>query len=192
MKFLSIHPEGGKKMKSVHVASVAYKNEDGNKKIVPVFSRRPIEKEADLEGYVAGVAVIVIDDSDKNDLKLLLTKEFRLAVNREVIGIPTGIPNKGESVLDAAAREVKEETGLTVIPQAQSNPLYINPAESNEMIIVVEAHIPATESKEIKKSDNANEEVNAFWAGKKEIFAIKYDKTPCSLLASGVINEFFT
>ena len=186
MKLLSIHPEGGKKMRSVHVASVGYENEDGKQKIVPVFSRRPVEKPEDLEGYVAGVAVLVADPINN---KILLTNEFRLAVNRKVIGLPTGIPDKGESIFDAAKREVKEETGLSIEPVSASEPLYINPAESNEQIRIVKAYIPSSESHQIKKSDNANEEVNAFWADKNKIKELKDSMSLMAYLIFGTIMK---
>ena len=170
MKLLSIRPEGGKDMHSVHVASIAYENEEGKKKIVPVFSRRPVKKEADLSGYVSGVEAIVLDSNKR----LLVAKEFRLAVNRWVYGLPTGMPEKSESYSDAACREVSEETGVKCHAVKAFPPAYINPAESNEMLVTV---VCEADDCTITGSDSANEEVEASFYSVEELKALASDSS---------------
>jgi len=53
------------------------------------------------------VSVIPVTD----DGKIILIKQYRPPVNREVIEFPAGLVDKGESFEEAAQRETKEETG---------------------------------------------------------------------------------
>jgi 8-oxo-dGTP diphosphatase len=55
-----------------------------------------------------GAAVVVFDGSDR----LLLVKRAESATRPGLWSIPAGFVNYGEEIRDAAARELKEETGL--------------------------------------------------------------------------------
>ena len=44
--------------------------------------------------------------------KILLSRVFRLAVNKWVYNFPAGLIDEGETVERAAIRELQEETGL--------------------------------------------------------------------------------
>lgn len=169
MKLLSIRPEGGKEMRSVHVASVMYENADGKKKRVPIFSRHRIETEDDLRRtgfteHATSVQAIVVNDEGK----ILVTKEFRLGVNAFVFGFPTGLPDKNELPADTAMREVKEETGISAEPVYQSHPGFTNPAETNESMVTVIGMTHDT-AKDIQPSDSVNEEVYAEFYSMEEL-----------------------
>ncbi len=56
----------------------------------------------------AAAAVAVLDDG-----RLLMVSQYRNALDRYTIEIPAGGLNPGEPTIEAAAREVKEETGYT-------------------------------------------------------------------------------
>jgi ADP-ribose pyrophosphatase len=55
-----------------------------------------------------GIVVIV---PVTRDMEFLLIRQFRPPVNRYVIEFPAGLNDKGESLADAAKRELLEETG---------------------------------------------------------------------------------
>ena len=57
------------------------------------------------------IAVVAIDDKDN----VLLVRQFRRAIGKELLEIPAGGINPGESVKDAVRREMQEETGF--LPQ---------------------------------------------------------------------------
>ena len=57
------------------------------------------------------VAVVAVDDEDN----ILLVKQFRKAVEKELLEIPAGGVDPGESPDDCVRREMREETGL--LPQ---------------------------------------------------------------------------
>lgn len=58
------------------------------------------------EGIVAVVPVT-------SDGELILIRQFRPVINNYVIEFPAGLNDKGESLVDAASRELIEETGQT-------------------------------------------------------------------------------
>ncbi len=48
--------------------------------------------------------------------KLVLIKQYRVAIDKELYECPAGLIDKGEDVRSAAIRELREETGLTLKP----------------------------------------------------------------------------
>ena len=155
MKLRKIQSE--RKCKCIHLARLVYETKDGREKTAPVWSHKPIEKPEDLDGYVSGVMVVVRDKEGR----VLVTREFRLAVNRFVWGFPAGMINRGESPADAAVREVFEETGLKVKAVKVHDPAYINPAASNEMLQMVECVLD--EDSQITGSNSVFEEIESQW-----------------------------
>ena len=54
-----------------------------------------------------GVAIVAVDGD-----KVLLEKEYRLACNKWIYSFPAGLIDEGETLEEAAKRELFEETGL--------------------------------------------------------------------------------
>lgn len=155
MKLIQVLPGKGKHLKN---ALLIYRNREGKIKEYTVAGRREILRRRDLDGFVAGVIAVVRDPSGA----VLVTKEFRLGVNRELFGFPAGMREPHETAADCAVREVYEETEIerTVIDEV-SSPMYINPAMGNEKLVIVYGHI---ESAQVPGSSNhADEEISSFW-----------------------------
>ncbi len=98
--------------------------------------------------------------------KVLLEKEFRLATNNYVYNFPAGLIDEGETPLEAAKRELKEETGLDLVELIDVlPPSFALPGTSDEMMNIVIAKCTG----EITGSCYENEEITARWYTKEEI-----------------------
>ncbi len=118
------------------------------------------------DGRVDAVVMIM---HDKDNEHILLSREFRMAPGEWVYNFPAGLIDKGEDAASAAARELREETGLhldsidDIWPES-----YSAVGLTNEKNIV----IVGTASGEILPSDSELEEIEAFWYSKAEIRAL--------------------
>ncbi|MFC1908732.1 NUDIX hydrolase [Chloroflexota bacterium] len=65
------------------------------------------EETREIVEHAACVAVVVIDGNDN----VLLVKQFRKPVEKELLEIPAGGIDPGEEPIDAVCRELREETG---------------------------------------------------------------------------------
>ncbi len=104
------------------VAIHLYKDEillpDGNKSVREII-RHP-----------GAVCVIPITD----DGEIIFVNQFRYAFNKVTLEIPAGKLEKGEDHLEAALRELSEETGLSAKNVVPMGELYTNPALLDEII----------------------------------------------------------
>jgi len=93
-----------------------------------------------------GGAVLIVPMPDEQTV--LLTREYATGVGRYEIGLPKGRIEKGESVLIAANREMKEEIGFGAKTLTLLSKISANPAYSGQMTYVVLAESLYPESLE--------------------------------------------
>ena len=82
--------------------------------------------------HKAVVAIIAIT----SDNKIVLVKQYRKAVEKELYELPAGKIESGETPLDTAIRELKEETGYTARNLKLIHKYYTTPGFSNQMIFI--------------------------------------------------------
>ncbi len=79
-----------------------------------------------------GACCVVAIDDDKN---LLLVRQFRYALNKQLLELPAGkLDVIGESPLDAAKRELLEETGFKANSWLDLGSIYPSPGYCDEVI----------------------------------------------------------
>ena len=123
----------------------------------------------------AGVGMVTFN-VDKS--KILLQKEFRPATNRWVYNFPAGLIDEGETALEAAIREVREETGLKVVKvEAVLPPSYASQGTSDELMQIVICECVG----EISGSIYAEEEIKPAWYTKDDIKKLLEEGAPMSV-----------
>ena len=92
------------------------------------------------DAAVADIVLIVPIVQTADGPRLVMTREFRAAIWDWEYGFPTGLIDKGETTDQAARRELKEETGLTVTRMVYVSPPVYSSAgltdESGAMVLV--------------------------------------------------------
>lgn len=85
--------------------------------------------------HPGGACVICVRDG-----KVALVRQFRYAYGEELLEIPAGKLQRGEDPLNAAKRELEEETGLIADSLELLLTLYPSPGYCDEKIYIYEAH----------------------------------------------------
>ena len=169
MKFLNLKQIHKGKFLSYYVAT--FLNKNGDIKEYEFISRdSSLTKEKFGNNLPAGVGLVALN---KTKDKVLLQSEFRLATNHFVYNFPAGLIDKGETVEEAAKRELKEETGLDLIEiKDVLPPSYASQGTSDELMQLV----ICTCEGEIKESCFADEEIIAKWYTKEEVKTLFLEK----------------
>lgn len=160
-----------KSVKKVHSGKfitrydLEYETVDHKTKIYEMISRKKdLETLDDIKSTAVDAVVLIIHNKEKD--KLLLNKEFRLAVGDWVYNFPAGLIDEGEEPEESAKRELKEETGLDLISIEDTiGESYSAVGFSNEKNVC----IVGTATGEIAESDSTFEEIEAAWYSKEEI-----------------------
>lgn len=163
MEFKSIE----KKLESKFITryDITYETVDQKEKVYEMISRdKNIETFQQLHDRPADAVVLIMHDETGE--KILLNKEFRLAVGEAVYNFPAGLIDPGEVPEESATRELKEETGLDLIEItdtiAESYSAIGFSNEKNVCIVGVAAGSFAP-------STSTVEEIEAGWYTKSEI-----------------------
>ena len=97
--------------KFIHRYDITYDLGQGREKVYEMISRdSEIDSLERLQRRNPDAVVLILHDESGE--KLLLNREFRLAAGTWVYNFPAGLLEAGETPEQAAARELKEETGL--------------------------------------------------------------------------------
>lgn len=124
-----------------------------------------------------GVAAVFEDNS------ILLVKQYRPAVKMTTLEIPAGLLEEGESPVEAALRELEEETGYKAQKIEKICEYFMSPALSEgkfylyyaENLIKTEQHLDEDEFVDVEKQNLANLPIQTLSDG-KSIIAVEYAK----------------
>lgn len=70
------------------------------------------------------------------DGSVLLIRQYRDAIRQEILEIPAGILNPGESAVEAARRELQEEVGYNATEMEEWGTFFTSPGFSDEVLTV--------------------------------------------------------
>lgn len=163
MEFQSI--EKKQQGQFIHRYDLTYKTVDGKEKVYEVISRdKNIETLSDIQNKEPDAVVMIMHNANKD--KILLNREYRMAVGDWVYNFPAGLLEEGETPEIGGARELKEETGLTLISVEDTIPLsYSAVGFSNEKNVC----IVGVADGEFAKSTSTLEEIESAWYTKEEV-----------------------
>ncbi len=87
-------------------------------------TRREIVEHADV------VAIVPLDEQDN----VVLVRQYRKAVEKDLLEIPAGLIETGESPLECAGRELAEETGYSAEAWEEMGGFYTSPGFCTEYV----------------------------------------------------------
>lgn len=144
---------------------ITYETVDNQKKVYEIISRKKnMETYEALHGDKPD-AVVIIATNETGD-KLLVNKEFRLAVGDWVYNFPAGLIDPGEKPQESAKRELWEETGLELYEIDDFiGPSYSAVGFSNEINVCVVGKARG----EFHPSTSTVEEITPCWLTRQEL-----------------------
>lgn len=157
--------------KYLNLFSITYKDQV-NKEKQWIFASRskrlnPLEKD-----YTQPDAVVIVP-YHKQEEKLVVIKEFRVALGGYQYGFPAGLVDKGESVEEAGKRELYEETGLIVTKKIKKSPAIFSSSgmtdESISLLYVECEGIPTS------RFNEASEDIEVMLLSRKQASDIVHD-----------------
>lgn len=83
------------------------------------------------------VVIVALHYDDEKVARLVITSEYRPAIGGREIGFPAGLIEEGQTPEEAAIREMREETGLTLEVDRVSPNLYSSAGMTNESVVYV-------------------------------------------------------
>lgn len=144
---------------------LTYETVDKKEKIYEMISRKKdLDSFEALHGDKPDAVVIIVTNEDGD--KILINKEFRLAVGGWVYNFPAGLIDPGEEPKESAKRELWEETGLELYEIDDIiGPSYSAVGFSNEINVCVVGKARG----EFHESTSTVEEITPGWYTKAEI-----------------------
>lgn len=82
-----------------------------------------------------GSAIVAVNERNE----LLLVKQYRYPVDQDIVELPAGLVDAGETPLEAAKRELKEETGYIANEWEQLTSTYSSPGWQDEVVNIFAA-----------------------------------------------------
>ena len=122
-------------------------------------------------GRLRADGVVIYPVYRQDPEKLVILRQFRYPVNDYIYEVPAGLVDQGEDPLEAAARELKEETGFTFCPYQDYDPSLLRPfiqsqGMSDECDVTVFGYADGDMD---QRAPEATEDIQVLLADKQEI-----------------------
>lgn len=169
-----------------------YRNKLGDTKHWMIASRK---EETTLQDYyfnqkeeqVDAVIVVAYHEQYK---ALVLIRQFRVPLNDYIYELPAGLIDQGENPIEAAARELKEETGLvlTQVDEERSRPMtYLSAGMTDESAALIYGACSGELSSQYLEAD---EDITPMLISKEKAREILRSKDKIDIKAYMVLQEW--
>jgi ADP-ribose pyrophosphatase len=120
-------------LKWLNMFDVSYRDKNGHNKSWQVATRADQPK--CVSGRFTAPDAVVIVPYHTSENKIVITREYRVALADIEYGFPAGLIDDGESIEQAVRRELKEETGLDLTRVINTSPaLYSSAGMTDESV----------------------------------------------------------
>lgn len=148
----------------LNLFSISYLDQRDHEKSWLFASRKKVPELADKKSPAADAVVIVPFHEEQQ--KLVMIREFRVPLGGFQYGFPAGLVDPGETVEVAAARELKEETGLDLERVLRTSPpIYSSSGMTDESISLVFA---SCRGEECLEGNEPSEEISVLFLSREE------------------------
>lgn len=120
--------------KTIHKESI-YEGNIVNVSVHDVTLPNGKTSKREIINHPGAVAVIAVTE----EYKLVMVRQYRKALEKEIIEIPAGKLEKEEPPIQSAARELEEETGYKTESLTKVTSFYTSPGFADEIIHLYEA-----------------------------------------------------
>ncbi|CZR97154.1 MULTISPECIES: NUDIX hydrolase [unclassified Clostridioides] len=156
--------------KFIGLFEIEYKNKLNEDKVWMVASRKSHEelKRIYLKNEEDSADAVVIVGLHKSSGKLILIKQFRVPINDYIYELPAGLVDEGESIGTSVERELREETGLTLLEikkDKSKDKVYLSPGMSDESVAFIYCICDGEITDEFLEPD---EDIEAFLISQEE------------------------
>ncbi|KAI0424208.1 NUDIX domain-containing protein [Xylaria sp. FL1042] len=154
----------------INLIKITYEDQNGQVRTWE-GTRRPTRPKTSLVDAVQMLAVREVPTG----AELLLEKQFRAPAGKLVVEFPAGLVDEGETVEEAALRELREETGYAgevVRELAGQRPMFFSsPASSSSTTFMIQIKVDAEkeENKNPKPQLEDGEFIECFWVPFKDL-----------------------
>lgn len=142
---------------------------------------------AAFSGKVKSDAVVVFG---MHEDKIVLVKQYRYPIGDYIYELPAGLVDEGESLIEAAKREMKEETGLDFIPNSMflgSKPWLSSPGMTDEACKLI---VGTCTGEPTNENQEESEDIYVVLADKQEAIRILNEEHIEKITAFAIITAF--
>lgn len=183
--------------KFLSLYDIEYFNKKGNLKRWTIASRksRKTLMEQMFEGKEEKIDAVVIAALHKASKKLVLVRQFRVPINDYIYELPAGLIDGDEEAYAAAERELREETGLSLLSMDRTRkplPVYVSAGMTDESIALVHCTCEGSPTTEHLEEDEDLEVILVNQEEAQELLdsGVKFDvKAYMSLQSFAVLGE---
>jgi ADP-ribose pyrophosphatase len=115
---------------------VAFKGPVFQVTVEDVIEPNGVRARRDTVRHSGSIVILALDEEGNGEPRVLLERQYRYPARREMLELPAGRIDPGEKELEAAKRELLEETGYTASHWQRILSFYVSPGFMEETMTI--------------------------------------------------------